>query len=94
MVVTIKSPPSPVILKRSQKLKQQHAQCRRQYRVSPEIRNLRTARQTLSRAASALDGPRFVDLDHQGKLMTILSDREAIHSFEDVLRVSMDRFLD
>ena len=26
--------------------------------------------------------------------MTILSDREAFHSFEDVLRVSMDRFLD
>ena len=60
-------------------------------RVPLEKRSLRTAREALLRTAPALEGPRLVDLGSGEKLKEILQDRKAFHSFEDQLRMSMEK---
>lgn len=62
-------------------------------RVPVGKRSLRTARETLLRTAPALEGPRLVDLGSEEKLKNILRDRQAFHSFEDQLRLSMEKAL-
>lgn len=60
-------------------------------RVPLEKRSLRTAREALLRTAPALEGPRLIDLGSGEKLKEILRDRQAFHSFEDHLRMSMEK---